>query len=197
MKGSQFERDLCRQFSLWWTSGQRDDVFWRTAGSGAMAKTRSKTGRTTANQYGDIHAVDPIGIPFTDAFTVEAKRGYNKHTFADMIDKPDNAGEQQWEKFLSQVLADWQLAGTWAWLLVVKRDRREPLVFMTTHVAEHLHAHTYKTDTPYVRFHCYLKGGSREYLHGMPLSAFFQLVKPDVIRAWTRSHAEDKKCLNA
>lgn len=181
MKGSQFERDLCRQFSLWWTSGQRDDVFWRTAGSGAMAKTRSKTGRTTANQYGDIHAVDPIGIPFTDAFTVEAKRGYNKHTFADMIDKPDNAGEQQWEKFLSQVLADWQLAGTWAWLLVVKRDRREPLVFMTHEVGEFFHFSALSRP-PYVHFKCQIKNRDTHHIDGMLLFDFFQWLTPAFLR---------------
>ena len=62
-KGSQFERTVCKDLSLWWTKGKRDDVFWRTSGSGARAKTRSKTGEKTFGQYGDVQATDPIGQP--------------------------------------------------------------------------------------------------------------------------------------
>jgi len=41
-KGSSFEREICTILSKWWTNNERDDVFWRTAGSGARATTRSK-----------------------------------------------------------------------------------------------------------------------------------------------------------
>ena len=62
-KGSSYEREICRLLSLWWTEGVSDDYFWRTAGSGAMAKTRSKVGKKTHGHYGDIQAVHPDGEP--------------------------------------------------------------------------------------------------------------------------------------
>ena len=60
-KGSVFEREICKELSLWITSGERDDIFWRTAGSGGRATMRKKSGKTTANQEGDVCATDPIG----------------------------------------------------------------------------------------------------------------------------------------
>lgn len=128
-KGSQFERNTCRQLSLWWTNGERDDVFWRSAGSGAMAKTRSKSGKGTFGQYGDVQATDPVGQPLLDAFTIELKRGYNRFTIQDLLDKSGKA-QQQYEKFFEQVMQDAENAGTDNWLLIVKRDRRDALVFM-------------------------------------------------------------------
>ncbi len=59
-KGSNFEREICKLLSLWWTNDKRDDIFWRTSGSGARATTRSKTKQKTFGQYGDVQATDPI-----------------------------------------------------------------------------------------------------------------------------------------
>ena len=36
-KGSEFEREMCKCLSLWWTDSKRDDVFWRSAQSGGRA----------------------------------------------------------------------------------------------------------------------------------------------------------------
>src|SRR5262245_2386383 len=49
-KGSKFERDLCRQLSLWWSDGKRDDVFWRASQSGGRAKFRGRRGLQTHGQ---------------------------------------------------------------------------------------------------------------------------------------------------
>lgn len=127
-KGSQFERDTCRELSLWFTEGKRDDVFWRSAGSGAMAKTRSKVGKNTFGQYGDVQAVDPIGQPLIDLFSIELKRGYAAATFADMMDKKPGAAEQGWEKFVNQAIIDHRNAGSLSWWLITRRDRRDPLI---------------------------------------------------------------------
>lgn len=127
-KGSGYERDVCKQLSLWWTGGERDDVFWRSSGSGARATVRGRKGTATAGQYGDVAATDPIGKPFTDMFTVEVKRGYNDHTIQDLLDCPDDAAIQVWEGFLAQAWGSHKQAGSYAWMLVIKRDRREALV---------------------------------------------------------------------
>jgi len=136
-KGSAFERDICKQLSQWWCSdlpgiaeadGPRDDIFWRATTSGARATQRARKGKRTAGSYGDITAIDPIGKPFTDLITLELKRGYNKHSIQDLIDKPKLAGQQKWEEWHEQVTASQQTAGTPYWMILAKRDQREPLV---------------------------------------------------------------------
>lgn len=131
-KGSAFERSCCHTLSEWWTQDlkePRSDIFWRTSGSGARATTRRKGGNKTANSHGDIMALDPIGQPFLDVFTVEIKRGYSRSTIVDMLDKPKGAATQVYESWIQQAIASQQAAGSLYWLLVIKRDKREPLVF--------------------------------------------------------------------
>ena len=127
-KGSAFEREICKQLSLWWSNGERDDIFWRTSGSGARAKTRSKKGNSTFGQYGDVQATDPIGQPLIDLCTIELKKGYSKYSFMDLIDKPENAATQVYKKFIEQAIQDSRNAKTPMWLLITKRDRRKALI---------------------------------------------------------------------
>jgi hypothetical protein len=75
-KGSEFERQLSKAFSLWFTNGKRDDIFYRTAASGARATQRMKKQMTTADSAGDMCAMDPIGKPLTAVALFEFKRGY-------------------------------------------------------------------------------------------------------------------------
>lgn len=75
-KGSDFENEICRLLSMWWTDGERDDVFIRTRISGGMATSRRKSGRNMAFQQGDITFNDPIGKPLIDFWHLELKTGY-------------------------------------------------------------------------------------------------------------------------
>jgi hypothetical protein len=63
-------------------------------------------------------------------FTVELKRGYSKRTFADLLDAPPRAAVQTYEKWFEQAAAASGNAKSWAWMLVVKRDKRDPILFM-------------------------------------------------------------------
>ena len=131
-KGSNFEREICKQLSLWWTKNKRDDIFWRTSGSGARATTRSKTKQKTFGQYGDVQATDPIGQPLIDLCTIEIKRGYSKSTFADLIEESQTANAKpcMYAKFIQQARQDHKKAKSFTWLLIVKRDRRKPIIIM-------------------------------------------------------------------
>jgi len=122
-KGSQFERELCRTLSRWWSGGDQDDLFWRTAGSGAMAKTRSKGGKATFGQYGDIQATDPSAQPLLDLISIEAKRGYSKMNILDLVDSSRNAAIHPLEQFLNQTIMDHQNAKSQYWAVIFKRDR--------------------------------------------------------------------------
>lgn len=76
-KGDDFERDVSRMLSLWWTEGKRDDIFWRTSASGGRATARAEyAGRQTKYEHGDVTFTDPVGKPLLDLAVIEAKRGY-------------------------------------------------------------------------------------------------------------------------
>ncbi len=99
-KGDDYERQIAKELSLWWTDDLkvRDDIFYRTSGSGARATTRAKQGMTTANSCGDLGYLDKIGKPFVDLVNIELKRGYTKElSLLAMIDKADK----------NNVLLDW------------------------------------------------------------------------------------------
>jgi len=133
-KGSSFERDICKQLSLWWTDGKRDDVFWRTSGSGARAKVRSKTGDKTFGQHGDVQATDPIGQPLIDLCSIELKRGYNKAIINDFI---DSKKKSELRVFIEQAITDCRLREDESeWILLVKRDRKEVVLFTSLYFAK-------------------------------------------------------------
>jgi hypothetical protein len=67
-KGSAFERSTLKELSTWFSKGERDDIFWRTAGSGARATTRAKTGKMTADSAGDITAIHSSGKAIDKSF---------------------------------------------------------------------------------------------------------------------------------
>ncbi len=129
-KGSAYEREIAKKFSLWWTDGERDDVFWRTDNSGGRATTRAKSGVKTFGQRGDLQASDPIGQPLMDLCVIEIKRGYKESSIGDMLDAPDSAKQKIFGGFVEQVITDFNKSQSLSWMLITKRDRREELVTM-------------------------------------------------------------------
>ena len=124
-KGGEFEREVCKDLSRWWTDDpERDDVFWRSSNSGGRATMRKKRGKKTYGHVGDVAAVDPIGKPFLDFMTVEIKRGYSKHTLSSLLDTPRHAAQQQWEGFIQQAEQARIDSGSRFWMIVAKRDQR-------------------------------------------------------------------------
>ena len=126
-KGQNFERDQCRLWSLWWTDGERDDVFWRTIGSGARATTRSKKGITTKNSYGDMAALDTEGQPLTDYFLFEFKRGYTGTSFLDYIDMKDRK-KAELINFWMKAEEDRENSGRAFTILILRRNRRKEVL---------------------------------------------------------------------
>jgi hypothetical protein len=76
-KGFSDEREVATDLSLWWTRYERDDVIWRTSGSGARATNRLKRGLASAAGHGDLTFTDPIAKPLFDVLFIENKRGYS------------------------------------------------------------------------------------------------------------------------
>lgn len=69
-KGSTFERLICKKLSLWITNNQRDDILWRSIGSGSFHSSKK---RITKTQAGDIAPIDPLGEEFINKYTIECK----------------------------------------------------------------------------------------------------------------------------
>ena len=182
-KGSSFERTLCRQLSLWWTHGNRDDVFWRTAGSGAMATTRIKKQRASFGQHGDIQAVDPIGQPLLDVFSIEAKRGYTGATLSNILD----AGPQmkpQLVKFIEQARTSQLESGAWSWLLIRKRDQRHTTVLFPFYVVSKLSL----LGLDHISFRSSNEIGGTKRIIQIKLDDFLNAVPPKRIRKIGKSH---------
>ena len=194
-KGSSFEREICKKLSLWWTYGERDDVYWRTAGSGARAKVRSKTGETTFGQHGDVQATDPFGQPLIDLCSIELKRGYSGNTLQDLIDLPDGRNESCYEKFIEQAITDCTLREDESeWILLVKRDRREVVLFTSYLFFKRLINYIPKWGPKgsfIIRLQQRYKGKQMKRLFKSPilvvtLDWFLDYVKPEQIRRYWR-----------
>ena len=135
-KGSQFERDICRRLSLWWSDDKRDDLFWRTSQSGGRATTRRKKGKETEGHAGDITSTSEKGIALTKLIAFELKRGYSKEHPFSLVDKPPKAKPQVYEQWIRQAYASQRNGGCRFWAIIHKRDRREvtislPILFLS------------------------------------------------------------------
>ena len=126
-KGGEFERKMAKEISKWWTDGERDDIFWRTAGSGGRATVRAKQGKSTAGGCGDLTATDPSGFPLIDLCTIELKKGYNAWTLKELIDS--NKKNCELLGFVQQCERERKEADIECWLLITKQDRKETLLF--------------------------------------------------------------------
>lgn len=76
--GNNYERELSKKLSLWFTDGKSDDVCWRDLGSGNRSTIRKKQGKDSIRD-GDIVATDHIYQPFFDKFHIDAKSLRNVH----------------------------------------------------------------------------------------------------------------------
>lgn len=130
-KGSSFEREICKDLSLWWTDGERDDVFWRTAGSGGRATNRARTGKTTAGAEGDLTATDPIGASLLAVCCFELKRGYNKTNPLDVIERKDNSKPCLLEDFWKQASTSAEQSGALYPVVILKRDQKRTSIMFS------------------------------------------------------------------
>jgi len=135
-KGPNFERDICKQLSLWWTDGERDDVFWRTSGSGARATTRRKKDIKTKYEYGDVAFTDPVGQPLIDTFLIELKRGYtNGISVLYLLDKKagNDALLLEWWKKAEE---ERKFAKRKYSIIIFRRNKREACILMERSLAD-------------------------------------------------------------
>ena len=183
-KGSKFEREISKILSLWWTKGKREDVYWRSTTSGARATVRNRKGKGTFGQCGDIQANDPIGQPLLDVCNIELKRGYSRDTISHLLDSLPGNKPQAYELFIEQAKEDHKKAGSHFWLLIVKRDRRRPMVYMSIRFYRELSKALFPAsetltsgNEPSVKLKF-----KKKTIFGCPLSEFLSVIKPKIIK---------------
>ena len=100
-KGPAFERKCCKQLSLWISSGQRDDVFWRSAMSGGRATIGLRKNIKRRSQAGDMSAISVEGNLFLKVFVAEFKhrKDLQLHNF---LAKHSGNTIRFWEKHLGE-----------------------------------------------------------------------------------------------
>lgn len=74
-RGSQWERDVCKDLSKWIQGTEKPYIFWRGRGSGATFTRNDVVGETFA---GDIYHIREEGKFLVDRFVIECKSGYPK-----------------------------------------------------------------------------------------------------------------------
>jgi hypothetical protein len=75
-KGGAWERAASVALSVWISKSfgdARDDLIWRSAGSGSRATKAKKTGKSRGSQAGDLVANDERAQKFLELFLVECK----------------------------------------------------------------------------------------------------------------------------
>lgn len=184
MKGAQFERDICRVLSLWWSEQKRDDLFWRTSQSGGRATVRQQKGLRTAGSYGDIAALDPEGESLLRVFTIELKRGNSHGNPFDSIESISRGGKYRpFEQVLWQAAKQAKVAGSLSWMVIQKRDFKFPLVYLDFWVVERLGLLLVR---PFAQFNLLFESSEGKRLGAnlgcVRLEDFLKVVHPEDVR---------------
>lgn len=178
-KGGAFERNLSKQFSLWWSDGKNDNIFWRTQNSGGRATQRTKKGKKTINNYGDMKDEDPIGKLLTKLFYFEFKTGYKDATLEDLLYKPTKA-KNTWRSWIEKAQREHSQSSK-TWMLVVKKKGKPELIAMNKTLFFFL-IKGQKTKTPCFVFAKANRLNRNEAIIILPLKTFFDKVKVDRVR---------------
>ena len=181
-KGATFERSVCVQLSEWFSYGKRDDLFWRTHGSGARATTRHKKGLQTPGQHGDIAATDSNGKPLIDVLTFSLKRGYKGVSIQDLFDLPPTSKRREFERWIFEAYDSHKSAGSYAWGIIVKRDRRDTLFLAPDYLFQQMKINVLGL----MRFRTY---NSTEFSFGVIRLSYFFNIKPDQIKDLAADYA--------
>lgn len=136
-KGSDFEREIAKKLSFWWTGGARDDIFYRSHSSGARFTSRKKSGKDTAYQSGDITCSDPDGKLLIEYFSIECKTGYADKTKGGIVrwDALDTIDSSQKEPVLKKLWRQCQHDARECAkepILIFRRNQRSPCIMMKT-----------------------------------------------------------------
>ena len=175
-KGGQFERDMAKVISLWFSRGKDDDLLGRSSQSGGRATVRRRKGKGTKH-CGDLAATCTAGEPLTKLLTWELKKGYNTDTIFNLFDRPKACGKT-WFKWFDQATEAARNAGTPYWCVIHRRDHRDPIIALPDGFVEAL-----------IGLGCYFPiGMTLGPVIILRLETFFQSVDPQDVNVLLRSN---------
>lgn len=192
-KGSQFEKDVCKAFSLWITNNKRDDIFYKTSGSGGRATHRQKQNKTTAFSAGDMSFNDILGRRLIEYFLVEIKRGYNnKMKVMSLIDKTIK-GEPSIVKWFKKGEVERKQNNRRATIIIFRRDYCKTVIALK----EQTYIELENIVGPYTDYGIsnvitlHLDSTQGFTIVMIPLEGFFEWISPDEFRraykAWKKT----------
>lgn len=135
-KGPGFERATFKRLSRWFSKGESDDIFWRTAGSGARATVRAKKGVGTADSAGDMSAIHPSGKALTRVSIWELKRGYSSKNGSpsqcigvlNIIDGKETKSPPLLVQWIKKVETEAKIHKRKLWFIIFQRDRKNACI---------------------------------------------------------------------
>lgn len=104
-KGGAYERELAKKLSLWISAGVRDDLLWRSVGSGghwtkiskkAQLVKETQSESTFKDHAGDLTYIHKDGKPFIDAVGIESKRRNNPQTEKFLLNIASKKSLSEW-----------------------------------------------------------------------------------------------------
>ncbi len=131
-KGAQFERDVCRELSLWVSHGNQEDVYWRSAMSGGRSTVAALKGKRLTAQSGDISCIHSVGEAFASKFLIECKN-YADLNFLGLVTGKGRLIEF-WTEAKKQAASYGKLP-----LLIAKQNHVLPIVGLCHYGIEVLH----------------------------------------------------------
>ena len=187
-KGSSFERSTLKELSLWFSKGERDDIFWRTAGSGARATTRAKVGKMTADSAGDMAAIHRSGKSLTRVSIWELKRGYSSKApsknieVLTLIDSPQKKPSIL-ESWVNKIEAEMKAHKRKFWFIIFRRDRKNSCICMAKKTFDRINKRNdFRHITPPFGSVCQIYIGSHEQpIYIMTLKDFFAWCNPETL----------------
>jgi len=178
-KGSGFEREVAKALSMWWSSYERDDIFWRSSNSGGRATARRKRGKTTQGQAGDIAATDPVGAPLMRWLSIECKDGYSIASLDRLVDSPLSRGACTLKDFFAQAATAAIADNAIGWAVIHRRPRRGWLVYIPISALERLPIppKVWRNLPGWMTFNSH-----RGRLAVIPFETFLETVRPHHVR---------------
>lgn len=211
-KGGNFEREICKQLSLWYSKGKADDLFWRTAGSGARATIRSKKGKCTTNSAGDVCALDTKAQPFIDLCLIELKRGYSgkqKVSLGDIIDRLLNkktlSNSPLLLKWVEKAKHEAKQNNIKHPIIIFKKDRKRACIVLMKHTWEEIKEnnsnnwvfpHDGPLATIHYNDHCFIVTALDDFLSWCDPKAFLKKLKKIKRRVYKKGKYSGNKIKN-
>jgi hypothetical protein len=150
-KGPGFERKTFKRLSRWFSQGESDDIFWRTAGSGARATTRAKKGIGTADSAGDMSAIHPSGKALTRVSIWELKKGYSGETpskrigLLNIIDSKEAKNPPLLIQWIKKVETEAKIHKRKLWFIIFERDRKNACICTKKSTMDYLKRRNHKS----------------------------------------------------